>query len=142
MIASGPVPTHPTELLGSVDMENVVRELRDAADFVVIDTAPVLAVSDPLVLAPSSDGVIIVADAGHTSRAAARHVREQLEQVGANIAGGVFNNFDPSNAKYAPSYYRYYYSYQYRPAEVGQSRAGRNGSERKVSLSSPQDLWQ
>lgn len=58
-----------------------------------------------------------MADASTTTRGAVVHLREQLDQVGGNIIGGVFNNFDPSRAKDYSSYYRYYYSYRYQPED-------------------------
>lgn len=110
VLASGPVPTNPAELLGSARMDALLAELRLFADLVIIDTPPILAVSDTLILAPKSDGVIVVADAHRSSKGATEHTREQLEQVGCNIIGCVFNNFDPSQAKYYPYDKRYYYS--------------------------------
>jgi len=110
VLASGPVPTNPAELLGSARMDALLDELRLFADLVIIDTPPILAVSDTLILAPKSDGVIVVADAHRSSKGATEHTREQLEQVGCNIIGCVFNNFDPSQAKYYPYDKRYYYS--------------------------------
>jgi capsular exopolysaccharide synthesis family protein len=118
VITSGPVPHNPAELLGSDEMEALIEELRRFADYVVFDTAPVLAVSDGPVLASKTDGVVLVADATSTHRSAIRAAREQLEQVGANIVGAVFNNFDPSKAKSYPGYYRYeYYGQQYQGEE-------------------------
>ena len=60
VLSSGPIPPNPADLLGSDEMQALLGQLRHAADFVVIDTAPVLAVSDALILAPSSDGVLVV----------------------------------------------------------------------------------
>jgi capsular exopolysaccharide synthesis family protein len=115
VIASGPVPHDPAELLGSEEMEEMLADLRRYADFVIVDTAPVLVVSDALSVAPKTDGVIIMSDAGSTMRGAVKATREQLELVGANIVGAVFNNFDPARAKmYYGSYkYHYYSSYTY-----------------------------
>jgi capsular exopolysaccharide synthesis family protein len=109
ILASGPVPLNPSELLTSEAMEGLLADFRQFADIVVIDTPPILAVSDALVLAPRCDGVLIVADGQSTRRAAVAHAREQLEQVGANIIGSVLNDFDPSQARYE-YYQKYYYS--------------------------------
>ncbi|MEX2274170.1 MAG: polysaccharide biosynthesis tyrosine autokinase [Actinomycetota bacterium] len=136
VIPSGPIPANPAEMLGSEEMERFMEDLR-TADFIVIDSAPVLAVSDALILAPRSDGAVIVADAATTSRSAAGHIREQLEQVGANIVGGVFNNFDPSTAKYYPSYYRSYYAYDYRQEHEPREKAG-NG---RTGSRSDAEMW-
>ena len=113
IIASGPVPANPAELLGSQEMTDVIDELRFHADFILLDAPPVLAVSDPLILGPRSDGILVVADAQTTARSAASHSREQLEQVGCNIIGCVLNNFDPNQIRYYPYQNAYYYSSYY-----------------------------
>ena len=137
VIASGPVPHDPAELLGSEEMEELLADLRRYADFVLVDTAPVLVVSDALSIAPKTDGVIIMADAATTMRGAVKATREQLELVGANIVGAVFNNFDPSRAKmYYGSYkYHYYSSYQYqdKPERVRGRKSGEHGRSLEVS---------
>jgi non-specific protein-tyrosine kinase len=138
VISSGPIPPNPAELLGSEEMESLLFNLRRLTDFIVIDTPPVLAVSDALVLAPNCDGFVVLADAGTTSASALTHAREQLEQVGANIVGGILNNFDPANARYYPAYYRYYYAYQQRP-EVVDIPSGGNGQ--KIAQAEEADLW-
>lgn len=103
----------------------------------IIDTPPVLAVSDALQLAPFTDGILIVADATSTTQGALAHVRERLEQVGANIIGGVLNNLDPSRAKTYPSYYRYYNSYRYRH----EPEAAIEGNGKRHAALDPEELW-
>src|SRR5439155_23764939 len=118
VLASGPVPARPAELLQSEQMGELLAELRDVADFVIIDTAPVLLVADALALAPLVDGVLFVADAEGTSRGAVAHARESLEQVGAPLLGSVLNNFDPTKVS---GYYHYGY---YRYGRYGYGRYG------------------
>ena len=108
VIPSGPVPPNPAELLGSDGMRAFLQGIRNHADYVLLDTPPVLAVSDAAVLAPQCDGVIVVVDAASTTRTAVKVMREQLEQVGSRILGGIYNNFDPRRTKSYPGYYRYY----------------------------------
>ncbi len=108
VMPSGPVPAAPAELLQSEQMGELVEELREVSDFVILDTAPVLLVADALALAPLADGVLFVADAENTSRGTVLQARDQLEQLGAQIIGAVFNNFDPSKAKAYSHYYGYY----------------------------------
>jgi Mrp family chromosome partitioning ATPase len=93
-------------------MGEVVSGLREVADYVVMDTAPILLVSDALALAPLVDGVLFVADSDKTTRSAVAHARDQLEQVGSTIIGSVLNNFHPSKAK-SYRYYGYYGPYYY-----------------------------
>jgi tyrosine-protein kinase len=128
ILTSGPIPARPAELLQSEQMGELLMELREVADFVIIDTAPVLLVADALALAPLVDGMLFVADAEATSRTALAHAREQLEQVDAPIIGCVFNNFDPSKAKSyaygAYSVYRYRYRHHYGELPHGQPYDG------------------
>ena len=114
VVPSGPNPPNPAELLGAERMRSLLPDLRERTDFVVLDTPPVLAVSDMMAIATMVDGVIVVADASTTTRSALAQVREQLEQVGARIIGCVYNNLDATKAKAAGGY-GYYYASNYRP---------------------------
>lgn len=125
VVASGPVPHNPSELLSSERMDALLTQLRRVADFVILDTPPTLVVSDALVLAPKVDAVIVVADAASTSRGALRQLRDHLEQVSGNVIGGVLNDFDPDRARtYDATYGGYYYAgaYRYRAEEPRRSR--------------------
>lgn len=133
VLLSGPVPSRPAELLQSDQMGEILAGLREVADYVIIDTAPMLLVADALALGPLVDGVLFVADSENTSRSAVAHSREQLEQVGAVLIGSVLNNFDPAKARayrhygyYGPyrGYGRYGYSYYGPGFENGEPRKG------------------
>jgi Mrp family chromosome partitioning ATPase len=106
-------------MLQSEQMGQVLAELRERADFVLIDSAPALVVADALALAPFVDGVLFVADADKTTRGAVDHARDQLEQVGATLVGAVLNDFDPSKARTYSYYYGYYYRSRYRGYQYG-----------------------
>jgi len=111
LLSSGPIPGNPAELLGSEAMTELLRELRGLADFVLIDSAPVLAVADAMIVARACDAVILVADASKTRYGAVRQARAQLDQVDARVIGSVLHNFDPSKShayeSHAPSSYAY-----------------------------------
>ena len=92
VLVSGPLPPRPADILGSRRMEAVIARLRDAADIVLFDTPPVVAVTDAAVLATRMDGVLLVFQAGKTSRDRARQARQILEKVKAHIVGVVLNN--------------------------------------------------
>jgi len=128
VVNAGEIPQDPAALLGSPRASRLLTTLREAADFVLIDTPPVLAVADASILAPLVDGTIFVLDAGHSSRSALAHARDQLDNAGARILGAVFNNFDPTASGSYPYYY-YYYHYQYRTPE----EAGSNGHRGKLA---------
>jgi polysaccharide biosynthesis transport protein len=109
VLASGPVPDDPGEILESSRAREVINELADRAEFVIIDSPPVLAVADTLALAPWVDGVLLVADAATTNRDAILQAKNQLAQGEANLIGGVVANLGPSKTMY------YYYE---RPVEM------------------------
>ena len=92
LLSSGPLPPRPADILGSRRMEATIERLRAAADIVLFDTPPVVAVTDAAVLATKVDGVLLVFQAGRTSRERARRARQILEKVKANIVGVVLNN--------------------------------------------------
>jgi succinoglycan biosynthesis transport protein ExoP len=139
VIPSGPVPPNPAELLGSDAMREFLVSIREFADYVLVDTPPVLAVSDAAVLAPQCDGVIVVVDATSTTRTAVKVMREQLEQVGCRILGGIYNNFHPRHTKSYPGHYRYY-TYGYKNGDKPDDHVNGNG-KRSSSPSEPADLW-
>jgi capsular exopolysaccharide synthesis family protein len=133
VMASGPVPARPTELLQSEGMGELLADLRDVSDFVIIDTSPILPVADALVLAPLVDGILLVADASITTRSAVTHTRELLDQVDAPLVGAVFNDYDPSRDRGGAGYYgygyrRYGYYGEQEPAAAAPMRARGNGS--------------
>lgn len=92
LLASGPLPPRPADILGSRRMEAVIERLRAEADIVLFDTPPVIAVTDAAVLATRVDGVLLVFQAGKTRRDRARQTRQILEKVKANIIGVVLND--------------------------------------------------
>lgn len=110
VLASGPVPSNPAELLGSQAMARLLTALRDVADHVIVDAPPVMAVADPVTLTPLVDGVLFLADAHNARRGVIEAARRQLDQVDARIIGAVLNNFDAAKAG---SYYYYEPSYRY-----------------------------
>jgi succinoglycan biosynthesis transport protein ExoP len=110
VMACGPISSSPAELLHAPRMAAMLEEMRTLADFVIIDSAPVLVVSDSLAMAALVDGVLFVSEAQNTDRQAVSRARNQLEQVGAPVVGAVMNNFDPSKSGGGYSY-RYYYRY-------------------------------
>lgn len=92
LLASGPLPPSPSDLLGSQRMDQVLASLRERADLVLLDAPPVLAVSDAAVLATKVDGVLLVVSSGHTRRDSIQTAKAKLEQVNARIIGAVLTN--------------------------------------------------
>lgn len=112
VITSGSLPPNPSELLGSERMLEVIKLLGTHFNTIILDSPPLLAVTDALVLAPRVDGVILVIDPRKTKRGAVLHSMEQLKQVNAKLLGVVLNNVKISRAHY---YYNrdYYYGKPY-----------------------------
>lgn len=110
VLPSGPVPPQPSELLASNQMRELLKACRERFDHIVIDTPPVLSVTDAVILSVQVDSVILVLRSGHTTKQALRRAREVLTQVGAPTAGLVLNAVDLD----APEHYYYYYG-QYKP---------------------------
>lgn len=124
-LAAGPLPPNPSEVLGSEAALRILRELREAADYVILDSPPALPVADALALAPHVDGVILVARSGRTPRERARESAESVRRVGARLLGVVLNDV----ARKGDSYGQYYqYSYTYGGSETG-GRRGRRGEQ-------------
>jgi capsular exopolysaccharide synthesis family protein len=107
VLPAGPHPPNPAELVGSPRMEKLLEALRGQYDSIVIDSPPMLAVTDASVLGPKTDGVILVVRAERTDRDAISLAVQQLRHVGARLLGVVVNDAKPDGPYYA--YYRKYY---------------------------------
>lgn len=110
LITSGGLPPNPSELVGSEKMMEVLRVIRQHSDIVIVDTPPVMAVTDAAALAPRMDGVLIVVRPGATKLAQTKHTVETLRRGGANILGIVLNDIDHNRSRYY-YYYQGYYTY-------------------------------
>ncbi len=99
LLASGPLPPNPAELLGSPRMGPLLERLREAFDLVIIDTPPVLGVTDASVLAQFADAVVLVVNAGRTRTGDLRAAIEGLAQSGTPIAGVVLNRDSGANPR-------------------------------------------
>ncbi|MBC7347010.1 MAG: CpsD/CapB family tyrosine-protein kinase, partial [Clostridia bacterium] len=111
-LTSGPIPPNPAELLGSARMRRLLPRLTGAYDQVLLDTPPLLAVTDAAVLAPLTDGAILVARAGVTRTDLLREAKVTLEKTGVRLLGAVLNGLKPETDGYYYYHYRYYYSTQ------------------------------
>ena len=114
VLPTGPLPQNPAEVLGSQTMRELLESLeRAGADFVLIDSPPVLPVADALALSQLTDGVLAVCLAGSTPKGHLAETLDRLRKVDANLVGVVLNGV-PTKGRYS----RYYggYSYGYRNA--------------------------
>jgi capsular exopolysaccharide synthesis family protein len=112
VMTAGRTPPNPSELLSSSRMQNLLSNLQAGPfDWVIIDTPPVLAVTDAVIIAPYVSGLVFVVGAEMTRRAHAERAIETIQSVRPNIIGAVLNRVDLNRNKY---YYSRYYGYHYR----------------------------
>lgn len=132
ILACGPVPSNPAELLASPRLARLLNELELNADMVLVDSPPVLPVADAAILASHVGGSILVVDAAASHRSATLHAKEALERVGTGVIGTVLNAFDPGTSPYDYyyPYYRRYHSYESAPGN-GERRDDGAGEERR-----------
>src|SRR3984885_1064285 len=111
ILPAGPIAPMPAELLGSLQMQRLVEGLRADYDFILIDTPPVLTVTDAAVLVSISDGVVLVLRYGQASRNVVARASEILLRSGAHLLGVVLNAVDLQSSDYAEYYGRAYNDY-------------------------------
>lgn len=106
ILSSGPVPSDFAELISSQLMRRRLGEIKEMADVLIIDSPPVLPVTDASVLSTLCDGVILVVDSRRTRREAVKVAAQNLSQVGAKIVGVVLNNLQTRQYEYGRYYSR------------------------------------
>jgi len=111
-VTTGPIPPSPADLLSSHRMREGIAEMRRRFKFIVIDSPPIMAATDAVVLSALTDGVLLVVRSGETPKEAFTRTRDLLQAVKCRILGVVLNAVDSS----APDYY---YSYRYYPYAYG-----------------------
>jgi capsular exopolysaccharide synthesis family protein len=121
VLAAGPTPPNPSELLGSQAARKVLQELRSQFDYVVIDSSPLLAVTDGAIIATHADGTLLISRFGQTKRDQLAHAAGILNDVGAALLGAVVT-MTPTRGG---STYSYSYHYSY----YGENGNGPGGSE-------------
>ncbi len=98
VLTAGPVPPNPVTLLSAGRLRRLLAELREQADYVLVDAPPVLTVTDAALWATAVDGVVLVITAGRTRREHAARAREVLDKVHARIVGAVLLNAEQDAA--------------------------------------------
>ena len=111
LLPAGPIAPMPAELLGSLQMQRLIEGLRANYDFILIDTPPVLTVTDAAVLVSISDGVVLVLRYAQSSRNVVARASEILLRSGAHLLGVVLNAVDLQSSDYAEYYGRAYNDY-------------------------------
>jgi succinoglycan biosynthesis transport protein ExoP len=119
VLPCGPIPPNPAELLHTKAFDELLTQLGGRFDRIILDSPPVGAVADALVLATQVDGVVVVLKAGKTNRDLAQRTVRALRDVQARIFGAVLNDVDLERSKYGD----YYYGYAYRYYGYGEKKA-------------------
>ncbi|HEX5282867.1 MAG TPA: polysaccharide biosynthesis tyrosine autokinase [Bryocella sp.] len=104
VLVSGPVPPFPTEMLASDAMNRLLAECRGRYTHIVLDSPPLLSITDSVVLAHDADAVVLVVRQGKSNKHAVRRSRDLLMRAGTKITGTVLNAVDLNS----PEYYAYY----------------------------------
>src|SRR5205814_7297945 len=117
-IPTGPLPPNPADLLSSHKLADAIAELRAKFKFIVIDSPPIMAATDAVILSVQADGVLLVVRSGETPKEAFTRTRDLLSSVKCRILGVVLNAVDASAPDYYYSYRYYPYSYGYGPQET------------------------
>lgn len=129
IIPTGSLPPNPSEILSSDRFRQFLDRLTNLYDMVIVDSPPLLAVTDAAIIGRSTNGVILVVDTGSTRAAALAQAKQQLERVSARLLGVVMNKFAVGRGGYA-GYYQYYQYHYYGSGSSnnnGQSPSNGNG---------------
>jgi capsular exopolysaccharide synthesis family protein len=140
IIVSGPIPPNPSDLLGSERMHHLMKHVSLDSDLVIVDSPPVLAVSDAAIMSTMSDGVVLVVDLDQTKKRDLRRARESIEAVGGRILGVVINRLSVSGTGYY--YYQYGYQQTYGGDGTGTSRRPPRSERKRRRSAEPADLDQ
>lgn len=124
IIPGGPKPPNPSELLGSKRMTEILKELKGRFERIIIDSPPIIAVTDAPVISTICDGVVLVLKAGMTSKDLAKRSLKNLRDLNARILGAVLNDVDLEKDKY---YYYYPYYNKYYKHYAGESKGSGKG---------------
>jgi len=123
IITAGKVTPHPSELFNTRTIDGLIQELKFYYDHLIIDSPPVIPVSDPMLLAQAIDGVLLVVKAGETASQVARRAVDIMTNNRANVLGVVLNN-----ARNSLPYYYDYSHYHYNYSQTGENNSNGGGT--------------
>jgi polysaccharide biosynthesis transport protein len=107
VMPSGKLPQNPAELLASDEFKNLIESLREKFDYIMLDCPPVLPVADPSIVAPLTDGVLVVSTIGHESKPQSERTSRILASVGSRVVGLIVNRVDEASSRYGYNAYGY-----------------------------------
>jgi polysaccharide biosynthesis transport protein len=117
LLPCGPTPPNPAELVSSEKMREMLVSLSEQYDHIILDSPPLINVTDPVILSTMVDGVIMVVHAGKSTRDVVRRASQELTGVGAKVFGVVLNNVNLQREGYDEYYYQRYYTGYYGSSE-------------------------
>jgi capsular exopolysaccharide synthesis family protein len=126
-IPTGPLPPNPADLLSSHKLDEAIAELRTKFKFIVIDSPPIMAATDAVILSVKADGVLLVVRSGETPKEAFTRTRDLLLSVKCHLLGVVLNAVDSTAPDYYYSYRYYPYSQGYGPQEHAETPGSDEG---------------
>src|SRR5229473_4241912 len=132
-IPTGPLPPNPADLLSSHKLVEAIAELRTKFKFIVIDSPPIMAATDAVILSVQTDGVLLVVRSGETPKEAFTRTRDLLHSVKCRILGVVLNAVDSGAPDYYYSYRYYPYSYGYGPQEAAEAPHGHSDESEAIA---------
>jgi tyrosine-protein kinase Etk/Wzc len=117
VITCGIIPPNPATLLASKAMKELIEQLKNQYDLVLFDTPPIIVVTDAVLVARLTDGILMVVRCNATPREAAQHAAETLSNAGVPLLGAVLNDIDITRRYGGYAYHNYYYQYYYSGSE-------------------------
>lgn len=137
VIPAGPIPPNPVEILNSPRLKELLEKMSEQFDRIIIDTPPVIAVTDAAILARMADGVVYVIHGGRAHRDIVRRGINGLMKVGGHIFGVILNNVNIYRASYYDyyyyNYYRYAYGYGYREKKADKKKRKKENKKKENS---------
>ncbi len=140
LITAGDIPPNPSELLSSKAMRKALSILSTRYDLILIDSPPVIAVTDAAVLSTRTDAVLLVVSSGYVSRHEVLRAIQLLSNVHANLLGMLLNGLDVKRIYGSYYYYYHYYQYYYYYGSKGKGRKSRREVVEALEDTPPKNL--
>lgn len=139
VIAAGPNPPNPVELLSSERMASALKSLRKLYDYVILDLPPVSEVSDAMAIADQTDGILLVVRQNYCDRGILEDTVRQFKFINAKLLGIVFNSTTVNTGKYGKSYYKKYGSKYERAYEAAAARSKKAEKKAEKAENKPEN---
>ena len=141
VITAGDIPPNPAEMVASERMKAFLEEARSRYDVVMLDSPPVVAVTDAAILTTRADATIVVVSSGMTGRSELKRALGLIESVGSHVLGVILNGLDIKKMYGSYYYYFHYYQYYYYyGSETGKKKKKKTGVKRHREAKMPSDV--